>query len=50
MNKITASPIGKFAIEFLEKQIYQYIYAPSIAPDLPVRERTQTYDMPEGKY
>ncbi len=33
-NKITESEIEKFAIELLEKQGYQYIYAPSIAPDL----------------
>ncbi len=32
-NKITESAIEKFAIELLEKQGYQYIYAPSIAPD-----------------
>jgi len=32
--KTTESEIDKFAIEFLEKQGYQYIYAPSIAPDL----------------
>ncbi len=49
-NKITESAIEKFAIELLEKQAYQYIYAPSIASDLPVREHTQTCDMPEGKY
>jgi type I restriction enzyme R subunit len=33
-NKITESEIEKFAIELLEKQGYQYIYAPDIAPDL----------------
>ena len=33
-QKITESEIEKFAIELLEKQGYQYIYAPSIAPDL----------------
>ena len=33
MTKITESTIEKFAIELLEKQGYQYIYAPSIAPD-----------------
>ncbi|RZB31722.1 MAG: hypothetical protein SRB1_01341 [Desulfobacteraceae bacterium Eth-SRB1] len=32
--KITESAIEKFAIELLEKQGYQYIYAPSIAQDL----------------
>jgi len=34
MNKITESEIEKFAIEVLETQGYQYIYAPDIAPDL----------------
>jgi len=34
MNKINESAIEKFAIELLEKQGYQYICAPSIAPDL----------------
>ena len=34
MTKITESEIEKFAIELLEKSGYQYIYAPSIAPDL----------------
>ncbi len=34
MAKITESEIEKFAIELLEKQSYQYIYAPSIAVDL----------------
>ena len=33
MERITESAIEKFAIELLEKQSYQYIYAPSIAPD-----------------
>lgn len=33
MNKITESAIYKFAIEFLEKHYYQYIYATSIAPN-----------------
>lgn len=34
MTKITESEIEKFAIELLEKQGYQFIFAPSIAPDL----------------
>ncbi len=38
MNKITESEIEKFAIELLEKQGYQYIYGPSIAPDLPTSD------------
>ncbi len=32
MSKITESTIEKFAIELLERQGCQYIYAPSIAP------------------
>ncbi|MBW2557885.1 MAG: type I restriction endonuclease subunit R [Deltaproteobacteria bacterium] len=39
VNKITESEIEKFAIELLEKQGYQYIYAPSIAPDSKTPER-----------
>jgi len=31
MHKITENSIESFAIELLEKQDYQYIYAPSIA-------------------
>jgi len=31
--EITESAINKFTIELLEKQGYQYIFAPSIAPD-----------------
>ena len=34
MSKTTESEIEKFAIELLEKQGYQYIYAPFIAPAL----------------
>ena len=34
MPKITESEIEKFAIELLENQGYQYIYAPSVAPDI----------------
>ena len=32
-HRIAKSEIEKFAIELLEKQGCQYIYAPSIAPD-----------------
>jgi len=39
MNKITESAIEKFAIELLEKESYQYVYAPSIAPDSDTQER-----------
>jgi len=43
MSKITESEIEKFAIELLEKQGYQYIYASSIAQNVnrassPLRE------------
>ncbi len=39
-NKITENEIELFAIELLEKQGFEYIYAPSIAPDsdTPMRE------------
>jgi len=33
MTKITKSAIQKFTTGLLEKLGYQYIYAPSIAPD-----------------
>jgi len=33
MNKITENEIEFFAIELLEKQGFEYIYAPNIAPD-----------------
>ena len=33
MTRITESGIEQFAIELLEKQGYQYVYAPDIAPD-----------------
>ncbi len=39
MSKITESDIEQFAIELLEKQSYQYIYAPDIAPDSDKPER-----------
>ncbi len=45
MNKITESEIEKFAIELLEKQGYQYIYAPSIAPDSETPERESFEDV-----
>ncbi len=37
-DKIAESTIEKFAIELLESFGYQYIYAPSIAPDLDLRD------------
>ena len=44
-NKITESEIEKFAIELLEKSGYQYIYAPSIAPDSETPERESFEDV-----
>ena len=45
MNKITESEIEKFTIELLEKQGYQYVYAPSIAPDSDTPERQSFEDV-----
>jgi len=45
MSKITESEIEQFAIELLEKQGYQYIYAPSIAPDSETPERESFKDV-----
>ena len=39
MTRITENHIEEFAIELLEKQGYQYIYAPNIAPDGEMSER-----------
>ncbi len=39
MTRITESHIEEFAIELLEKQGYEYIYAPEIAPDGETPER-----------
>ncbi len=44
-NKITESTIENFAIELLEKQGYQYIYAPDIAPDSDTPERKTFEDV-----
>ncbi len=44
-NKVTESEIEKFAIELLEKQGYQYIYGPSIAPDSETTERQSFEDV-----
>ncbi|MBU1044350.1 MAG: type I restriction endonuclease subunit R, partial [Candidatus Omnitrophica bacterium] len=38
LSKITESQIEKFSIELLEKQGYEYVYAPDIAPDLPAQK------------
>ncbi len=49
MERITESAIEKFAIELLEKQGYQYIYAPDIAPDskTPARRSFEEVLLPE---
>ena len=39
MERITENTIEEFAIELLEKSGYQYVYAPSIAPDSDTPER-----------
>ena len=44
-NKITESAIEEFAIDLLEKQGYQYIYAPDIAPDSETPERSSFEDV-----
>lgn len=43
-SKITESSIETFAIELLEKQGYQYIYGPDIAPDSDRPERSMSQD------
>jgi len=45
MSRITESDIEEFAIEILEKQGYQYIYAPDIAPDSDRPERNRFEDV-----
>lgn len=40
MTRITEQSIENFAIELLERQGYEYIYAPSIAPDGDTPERS----------
>ncbi|MBF0224222.1 MAG: type I restriction endonuclease subunit R [Desulfobacterales bacterium] len=44
-NKITESDIEQYAVELLEHQDYQYIYAPSIAPDSETSERKSFEDV-----
>ena len=44
-KKITESEIEKFAIELLEKQGYQYIHGPDIAPDSEKPERASYEDV-----
>ncbi|MBN1577362.1 MAG: type I restriction endonuclease subunit R [Chitinispirillaceae bacterium] len=43
MNKITESSIEQFAIDLLERQGFQYLYGPDIAPDSETPER-QTFE------
>ncbi len=45
MNKITESAVEQYAIDLLEKQGYQYIYAPDIAPDSETPERSSFEDV-----
>lgn len=45
MIKITESSIEEFAIELLEKEGYQYIYGPDIAPDSESPERQSFEDV-----
>jgi len=45
MTKITESAIEDLAIELFEKLGYQYIYAPSIAPDSDTPERERFEDV-----
>ena len=45
MTKITESAIEEFAIELLEKQGYEYIYAPDIAPDSDTPQRASFEDV-----
>lgn len=45
INKITESAIEDLAIDLLEKQGYQYIYAPDIAPDSETPERSSFEDV-----
>ncbi|NMX22233.1 hypothetical protein C5S30_07435 [ANME-1 cluster archaeon GoMg4] len=45
MKKITESAIEQYAIDLLEKQGYQYFYAPDIAPDSETPERSSFEDV-----
>ena len=45
MKLITEDKIETFAIELLEKQGYQYVYAPDIAPDSETPERAKFEDV-----
>ncbi|VVH65271.1 Type I restriction-modification system, restriction subunit R (EC [uncultured Gammaproteobacteria bacterium] len=45
MTKITENVIETFCIELLEKQGYEYIYAPDIAPDSDNPQRSSFEDI-----
>lgn len=45
MTRITESAIEEFAINLLEKQGYQYVYAPDIVPDSDTPERARLEDV-----
>ena len=45
INKITESQIEQFAIELLEHQGYQYVYAPDITPSSDTPERNRFEDV-----
>lgn len=45
MNPKTESNIEIFAIELLEKQGYEYVYAPDIAPDSETPEQARFEDV-----
>jgi len=46
MTKITENEIELFAIELLEKQGFEYIYAPNIASDKNIKD----YNTPRKSY
>ncbi len=50
MERITESAIEKFAIELFESSGYQYIYAPSIAPDSETPERQSSQHFLSEKF
>jgi hypothetical protein len=50
MTKITENVIETFCIELLEKQGYEYIYAPDIAPDSDNPQRNSFEDIGQVTY
>jgi type I restriction enzyme R subunit len=46
MNLKTENNIKTFAIELLEKQGYEHVYAPDIVPDSGTSERARFEDVP----